>query len=192
MWKNTFQISDWQGWKAHDYNGFLHSDSERWLQIGLFAIAFVTDMLQVISSIEPCFDISSMQEHLIECLENKKLIKFPKQASVAARSQDFWYLNCIWFDNERKRKLYQRNVYCTSILPLFLIPYDWRACLIFMNKTTFKFSHGDALCLVLFLLCFTDSVIAFYFIFLLTHDKKYFKDCLVFNSKILIVDYRDS
>ena len=49
---------------------------------GLFEIAFAVDILQGISPTESYFDISRMQEHLIQCLEKEKLIVFLKQASV--------------------------------------------------------------------------------------------------------------
>ena len=50
---------------------------------GLFAIAFVAEILQEISPTESRFDIYRMREHVIECLEKEKLSVFPKKSSVA-------------------------------------------------------------------------------------------------------------
>ena len=44
----------------------------------LFAIAFATDVLNGLSPVDSCFDVSLMCRHLLQCLERKELTVFPK------------------------------------------------------------------------------------------------------------------
>ena len=73
---------------------------------GLFEIAFAADILQGISPTESYFDISRMQEHLIQCLEKEKLIVFLKQASVVVNKG--YKIFDIWtaYDLTRKESAY--------------------------------------------------------------------------------------
>ena len=45
---------------------------------GLFGIAFSTDVLNGLSPVNSCFDVSLIRSHLLQCLETEELIVFPK------------------------------------------------------------------------------------------------------------------
>ena len=45
---------------------------------GMFAIAFATDVLNGLSAVDSCFDVSLMPRHQLQCLETEKLTVFPK------------------------------------------------------------------------------------------------------------------
>ena len=45
---------------------------------GRFAIVFATDVLNGLSPVDYCFDVSLMPRHLLQCLETEKLTIFPK------------------------------------------------------------------------------------------------------------------
>ena len=45
---------------------------------GRFAIVFATDVLNGLSLVDYCFDVSLMPRHLLQCLETEKLTIFPK------------------------------------------------------------------------------------------------------------------
>ena len=44
----------------------------------LFAIAFVTDVLNELPPVDSCFDVNLMRNHLLQCLETEELTVFPK------------------------------------------------------------------------------------------------------------------
>ena len=45
---------------------------------GLFAIAFATDVLDGLSPVDSCFEVSLMLGHLLQCLETEELTLFLK------------------------------------------------------------------------------------------------------------------
>ena len=45
---------------------------------GLFAIAFAMDVLNGLSPVDSCFDVSLMRSHLLQCLETEEFTVFPK------------------------------------------------------------------------------------------------------------------
>ena len=44
----------------------------------LFSIAYATDVLNGLSPVDFCFDVSLMLSHLLQCLETEDLTVFPK------------------------------------------------------------------------------------------------------------------
>ena len=72
---------------------------------GPFAIAFAAEILDGKSTMETCFDVEGMRGHLINCLENKFLIPFPKAWS---------HLN-VWGAATEKQVFYKTG----SVLQVF-------------------------------------------------------------------------
>ena len=58
---------------------------------GLLAIAFATDILNGLSPVDSCFDVSLMRSHLLQCLETEELtvfLKTPKRVQTTNSVKD--------------------------------------------------------------------------------------------------------
>ena len=74
---------------------------------GLFSIAFATDVLNGLSPVDSCFDVSLMRSHLLQCLETEELAVFPK-TSKRIRSK------CQKFKFQRTKQV---DILLTTMLP---------------------------------------------------------------------------
>ena len=57
---------------------FFQCRNNQTLITGLFAIAFVAEVLDGKSPIDGALDVHNMRTHLIQCLESQDLVPFPK------------------------------------------------------------------------------------------------------------------
>ena len=114
-----------------------------------------------------------MREHIIECLEQEKLSI--SKASICCgkqRLQDFWPLIelCRVWQGKKVQIVSKKRIFWSNFPP-FSHTLWLKSVLDFHKSDQFYVEHRRLLMFSFILFCFTDLTFAFYFIFLLTHDK---------------------